>query len=98
MKFRLYLLLFILIIGGANVFAQTNSGKPVLFDDDWLFWRGGALGGEKPDYKDNDWRKVSLPHDWSIEDMPGTNSPFSPYAISQVSGGFTTGGTAWYRK
>jgi len=53
MKFRLYLLLFILIIGGANVFAQTNSGKPVLFDDDWLFWRGGALGGEKPDYKDN---------------------------------------------
>ena len=30
--------------------------------------------------------------------MPGTNSPFDPNAISQVGGGFTTGGTAWYRK
>ncbi|MDI3321162.1 glycoside hydrolase family 2 TIM barrel-domain containing protein [Pinibacter soli] len=98
MKIRLYLLVFISIIGCANVFAQANASGPILFDDDWLFWRGGALGGEKPDYRDGDWRKVSLPHDWSIEDMPGTNSPFSPYAISQVSGGFTTGGTAWYRK
>ncbi|TAL71445.1 MAG: glycoside hydrolase family 2 protein, partial [Bacteroidetes bacterium] len=32
------------------------------------------------------------------EDLPGTNSPFNPDAVSQVSGGFTTGGTGWYRK
>jgi beta-galactosidase len=42
--------------------------------------------------------KLDLPHDWSIEDLPGTRSPFSPTAISQVNGGFTTGGTGWYRK
>lgn len=39
-----------------------------------------------------------MPHDWSIEDLPGTKSPFDPNAISQVSGGFTVGGTGWYRK
>jgi beta-galactosidase len=44
------------------------------------------------------WRKIDMPHDWSIEDLPGTNSPFNINAISQVSGGFTTGGTGWYRK
>lgn len=69
-----------------------------LFDDDWLFYRGNAQGAENPAFNDKDWRKVDLPHDWSIEDLPGTNSPFSKAAISQVSGGFTTGGTGWYRK
>ncbi|ACU59306.1 glycoside hydrolase family 2 TIM barrel-domain containing protein [Chitinophaga pinensis] len=68
------------------------------FDDNWLFWRGAAQGAEDTLFKDTDWRKVSLPHDWSIEDLPGTQSPFSKGALSQVSGGFTTGGTGWYRK
>ena len=40
----------------------------------------------------------ALPHDWSIEDIPGTSSPFDPNAIGQVSSGFTVGGTGWYRK
>lgn len=69
-----------------------------LFDDDWLFYRGNAQGAENPAFNDHEWRKVDLPHDWSIEDLPGTNSPFSKGAVSQVSGGFTTGGTGWYRK
>lgn len=38
------------------------------------------------------------PHDWSIEDIPGTNSPFTADAVTEVSGGFTVGGTGWYRK
>jgi beta-galactosidase len=49
-------------------------------------------------FDDSAWRLLDLPHDWSIEDLPGTNSPFNPDAISQVNGGFTTGGTGWYRK
>lgn len=69
-----------------------------LFDDDWLFHRGGALGADEPSVNDSSWQRVQLPHDWSIEDLPGTNSPFHPAAISQVNGGFTTGGTGWYRK
>ncbi len=69
-----------------------------LFDFGWRFNRGGVQGAENPAFKDSLWRKIDLPHDWSIEDLPGTNSPFNPGAISQVSGGFTTAGTGWYRK
>jgi len=86
----------LLLCSFSRVFSQ-NSGT-VLFDNDWLFYRGGALGAENPQFNDSKWRKVDLPHDWSIEDLPGTHSPFSPDAISQVGGGFTTGGTGWYRK
>ncbi len=76
---------------------QLHNGNN-LFDDDWLFHRGGAQGAETPAFDDSGWRRVDLPHDWSIENLPGTDSPFNRDAISQVSGGFTTGGTGWYRK
>lgn len=69
-----------------------------LFDDGWKFHKGGALSAEYSWFDDSKWRLVDLPHDWSIEDLPGTSSPFNPDAISSVSGGFATGGTGWYRK
>src|SRR6185312_16468564 len=90
------ILLNLLILMFVRVFAQDNG--VVLFDNDWRFFRGGAQGGELPHFDDSKWRKIDLPHDWSIEDLPGTGSPFNPAAISQVGGGFTTGGTGWYRK
>lgn len=73
-------------------------GQTTLFDADWRFHRGGAQRAEVPEFDDSKWRKIDLPHDWSIEDLPGTKSPFDPNAISQVSGGFTVGGSGWYRK
>lgn len=88
-------------------FAQSNFGvvpsgssasQRILFDAGWHFHRGGAQGAQNSMFDDSKWRVVDLPHDWSIEDLPGTGSPFSCDAISQVSGGFTTGGTGWYRK
>ncbi|NJO68992.1 MAG: hypothetical protein HC830_06610 [Bacteroidetes bacterium] len=78
--------------------AQTIREEKMLFDTGWKFHRGGAQRAEKPEFDDAAWRKLDLPHDWSIEDLPGTASPFHRDAISQVSGGFTTGGTGWYRK
>ena len=77
---------------------SLDKTGPSLFDFDWRFHRGGAQGAEAVDFDDSGWRKLDLPHDWSIEDLPGSKSPFDPNAISQVSGGFTTGGTGWYRK
>src|SRR5688572_326592 len=77
---------------------QVCFSQTTLFDFDWRFHRGGAQRAEIPEFDDSKWRKVDLPHDWSIEDLPGTKSPFDPNAISQVSGGFTVGGTGWYRK
>ncbi|WP_298731589.1 glycoside hydrolase family 2 TIM barrel-domain containing protein [uncultured Chitinophaga sp.] len=78
--------------------AAQDTTREQLFDAGWRFHRGGALGADKPAFNDAQWRQVDLPHDWSIEDLPGTQSPFSPDAISQPGGGFTTGGTGWYRK
>ncbi len=74
------------------------SQKNILFDEGWKFYKGGVLGGQNIDFNDAGWRNIDLPHDWSIEDLPGTNSPFNEDAVSQVGGGFTMGGTAWYRK
>ncbi|HSU51785.1 MAG TPA: glycoside hydrolase family 2 TIM barrel-domain containing protein, partial [Segetibacter sp.] len=77
--------------------AQSNNSTQ-LFDDNWLFYRGAAQGAEDSAFADAKWKKINLPHDWSIEDIPGTNSPFSIDAVSQVNGGFTAGGVGWYRK
>jgi beta-galactosidase len=78
--------------------AQSQLKRNNLFDFGWRFHLGGALGAEGPSFDDSKWRMIDLPHDWSIEDLPGANSPFNIDAISQVNGGFTTGGTGWYRK
>lgn len=74
------------------------SHKSVDFNSDWRFFRGDTSRAETPDFNDSGWRVVNLPHDWSIENLPGTNSPFDSNAISKMSGGYTTGRTAWYRK
>ncbi|GAB2467629.1 hypothetical protein GCM10011375_31240 [Hymenobacter qilianensis] len=95
MKSTLILLSLLLSM---TLHAQTRPAKTTLFDAGWRFHRGGAQGAEKPAFDDKQWRTLDLPHDWSIEDMPGTASPFNPDAVSQVNGGFTTGGTGWYRK
>ena len=81
-----------------EVILAKEGRSEILFDEDWRFFRGDTAGAEKVKFDDSSWRRLDLPHDWSIENLPGTNSPFNPDAISEVSGGFTTGGTAWYRK
>jgi beta-galactosidase len=78
--------------------ASPAARQTILFDTGWTFHRGGALSAEQPAFEDAAWRTVDLPHDWSIEDLPGTSSPFDRNAVGQVSTGFTTGGTGWYRK
>lgn len=60
------------------------------FDDAWRFQLGDVTGGERADLNDSGWRKLNLPHDWSIE---------QPYSASNPSGnGYLPGGIGWYRK
>ena len=95
----IYRLLFLLVtLGLAGCGEKTVSLREQSFDDEWLFHRGDIAGGEKSYLDDSQWRRVDLPHDWSIENIPGTNSPFSVDAVTEVAGGFTTGGIGWYRK
>jgi beta-galactosidase len=95
---RIPTFLFFILLSLSAAFSQPFSEKPVLIDDHWFFHRGGAQRAEQPEFDDASWRVVDLPHDWSIEDLPETPSPFDRDAISQANGGFTTGGTGWYRK
>ena len=97
-NFKLAASLVLAIVLTYSLAKGQTSTRTILFDSNWSFHLGGAQGAEAPGLDDSQWRKLDLPHDWSIEDLPGTNSPFNPNAISQVNGGFTTGGTAWYRK
>lgn len=92
-----YLLAVILLFLQVHSALGQSIGWQKRLQDNWKFWRGGAQGAEKPGFNDSQWRTVQLPHDWSIEDIPGTNSPFTPAALNQASTGFTVGGTGWYR-
>ena len=59
-----------------------DNARDRLFDEGWLFQRGDAAGAETPEFSDADWRKVSLPHDWSVEPVPAdpTGTSFQPVA------------------
>jgi beta-galactosidase len=60
------------------------------FNRDWRFHPGEALGAAQPGFPDADWRRLDLPHDWSIE---------GPYSPENASGtGYLPGGIGWYRK
>ncbi len=53
------------------------------FDDGWLFFRGDAAGAHEPAFDASAWRKVDLPHDWSIEDLPTQSATSGLDAIWQ---------------
>jgi beta-galactosidase len=96
--FRICLFVFLLIGPLPHSDSQSAFQREILFDSSWKFHLGGAQYAENPSFDDSHWRNIDLPHDWSIEDLPLTGTPFNINAISQVNGGFTTGGTGWYRK
>jgi beta-galactosidase len=62
------------------------------FDADWRFQKSDAPGGELNEFNDAAWRKLDLPHDWSIE------GPFSETNKTGGAGAFLPSGLAWYRK
>ncbi len=93
---------FILILASiffySSCLAQPNNLlSKQLLDVNWRFQKGGAIAVEKPEFDDSKWKLITIPHDWSIEDLPNSVSPFNQQAVSQVNTGFTTGGTGWYR-
>lgn len=70
---------------------------------DWHFSKGDPSDAQNPNFDDSNWRVLDLPHDWSIEDLPGQIpdsiiGPFSKASIGKMGTGYTIAGTAWYRK
>ncbi len=83
--------------------AGLKVGRDQLFNADWRFLRGAGEGREASALDDSAWRRVDLPHDWSIEDVPGGQAPdqlgpFTKTSAGTTATGFTEGGEGWYRK
>jgi beta-galactosidase len=55
----------------ADVEAKAVADQLMEFTDDWRFRRGYAMGAEATGFDDSAWRVLDVPHDWSIEDLPG---------------------------
>ncbi|HEX7334342.1 MAG TPA: beta-galactosidase GalB [Pyrinomonadaceae bacterium] len=73
-------------------FANSRPGKRVIFNEDWRFNLGDVTSGQNEDLNDSQWRRLDLPHDWSIE------GEFSEKAPAGTGGGALPGGIGWYRK
>jgi len=79
-------------------FRYKDDNSIFLLDNDWRFFRGNITGAEKVSFDDSKWRLLDVPHDYSSEDLEGSNSPFDSTVVGGVSTGYTKGGTAWYRR
>jgi beta-galactosidase len=44
------------------------------FTNAWRFHRGDSAGAEAAAFDDTSWRVLDVPHDWSIEDLPGAEA------------------------
>ena len=83
-------LLGLLMLIGSCVFAQERIRAN--FNKDWKFFLGDEPAAKEIAFNDFKWRKLTLPHDWSIEGKFDEKNPAKP-----EGGGLPTG-IGWYRK
>src|SRR6185437_8142694 len=91
--------------GDANLGVANQTGRTLNFDNGWRFKLvntentsdpSGTYGNSDdpkaaaPDFPDSTWDPVTLPHDWSITQLP---QPDQTNAT-----GYFPGGLGWYRK
>jgi beta-galactosidase len=100
---NLIILIATYLIFFQTAFSQIKAGRNQLFDANWKFKKGNKIEAKEANFNDTDWRKLDVPHDWSIEDLAqnptdSTIGPFYKKAIGKNGTAFTVGGTAWYRK
>lgn len=86
-----YCILFFVLLLLQNSFAQLPRSI-IDFNGGWKFLLGHDSSAFNMNYNDAAWRKLTLPHDWSIE------SDFSRDAPATNQGGSLPGGIGWYRK
>lgn len=87
----------IIIVAIALLCAIATSVKAAdnrrqLFDFGWRFSLSADDKAKTTNFDDSRWRRIDLPHDWSIEGSVNRNNP------SGNDGGYYPTGTGWYRK
>jgi len=81
--------LAVLSLAGTPAAAQRQR---LSMDPGWRFSLGDPAGAEQPGFDDHEWRRLALPHDWSIEGTPEQDAP------GGGAGGYFPTGIGWYRK
>jgi beta-galactosidase len=71
---------------------STSPERRSNFDKQWRFLEGDAEGAHSPEFRDESWRALDLPHDWSIE------GSFREDAPAGGTGAYLPTGIGWYRK
>jgi beta-galactosidase len=87
LKARLLLFLFCVSL---QINAQHTTRKS--FNEGWKFKLDSIQTYSNTGYNDDSWRRLNLPHDWSIEGSFSKDHPATP------GGGALPGGIGWYRK
>ena len=68
-----------------------QSRQTISFNSDWFF-KLDSVNQHIHDYTKKDWRKLTLPHDWSIE------MPFREKSLANSGAAYLDGGIGWYKK
>jgi len=90
-KFTFILSLVTIMLIKVNCISGQPTDREVQnFNFDWKFYKGDVSNGQDPGLNDSEWRKLDLPHDWSIE------ANFNKSYASST--GYLPGGIGWYRK
>jgi len=90
MRKRLYIG-FLLLLSSGFAIAQEHLPSQS-FNGRWRFLLGDDSLARYARYDDSKWRKLNLPHDWSIE------GAFDEKATSTTNEGALPTGLGWYRK
>ena len=89
-------LLFMFSMLSGLFFYSCSTGETRIrsdFGEEWNFILSeDIISAEMPGSESKGWRKIDLPHDWSIEGEFSEKNPASP------GGGALPGGIGWYRK
>ena len=81
-----------LLIVANLLFAGVCSAERTCFDDNWKFLLANPSGAHRVAFKDDHWRVLDLPHDWSVEGRFDRKNP------STDRSGYLPTGIGWYRK
>ncbi len=87
---KILVLVCVLFLIVSKSSAQVSFGNPQNINENWLFVLEDQANAQNADLDDSKWRKLDLPHDWSIEGQ------LSPTLASCT--GYLPGGVGWYRK
>ena len=90
MKNKAFLTILLGLLVCTIVQAQVSFGEAKKFNENWLFSLSDDSLVASVSYNDSKWRKLDLPHDWSVEGQ------LSPSLASCT--GYLPGGMGWYRK